>query len=134
MSLVDLYKKQQQDLDGFGALRDKVWADMKERHTFITASYGGAEQLPKDVKAQFSKDVDNYSLEWSTEGGTRYQDVLAQHEKQREAITGVKSEAKPKDQPKAQSDTFSDKQEKLANLIRMQKAIAAKKMQEKPKQ
>lgn len=134
MSLVDLFRKQQLDLDGFGALRDKAWEDLKKRHTAIATSYGGDDNLPKNVREQFNNDIANYTQEWSTEGGTRYQDVVDHHQKQREAVTGIKSEPKPKEQRKVQSDAISDKQDKLANLIRVQKAIAAKKMQEKPKQ
>lgn len=53
------------------------------------------------------------------ESGTRYKDIIAQHQKQRQAVTGNKLEPKLQQPPKANNDNLSDKQGKLANLIKV---------------
>ena len=133
MDLADLFKKQQQDLESFKTIRDNAWKEMKERHDNIIAAFGSIENLTDEYQTRITSDISNYHKEWAVETGTRYKDIIAQHEKQRRAITGNKPEPKPQNKPKADNDNLSDKQAKLANLIKVQKAIAAKKMQNKPR-
>ncbi len=134
MDLADLFKKHHEELKNFATLRDNIWAEMKERHNNLISAFGNFGNLPDYQQNQINREILNYHEEWALETGTRFKDIIAQHEKQRNNITGNKPEPKPqKEQPKAQNDNLSDKQAKLANLIKVQKAIAAKKMQNKPR-
>jgi hypothetical protein len=82
MDLAQLYKKNDQDKENFGALRDKVWSDLKKRHEQIIAAFQSEEALPEYLKKQFQLDIANYTKEWAIPHGNRYKNVEWQYENQ----------------------------------------------------
>ena len=87
MDLMDAYEKQQQDIERFKALRDKVWEKVLADNEKLAAAFGGKEHLNDDALKLYNSRINTFNAEWSMEGGSRYNDLLDQHEKQLKATT-----------------------------------------------
>ncbi|EHQ29799.1 hypothetical protein [Mucilaginibacter paludis] len=132
MDLTELFAKQQQEIEDFKKLRDATWSNLKKEHETLTAAFGGRANMPEEYRKRIDGQVADFSKEWSMQGGTRHNDIVEQHAKQREAITGKKSET-PAQAKQQEKDMISEKQKDLQKIIAMQQAIRIKNEQKKRK-
>ena len=88
MNLMDLYERQQQEIDRFKVLRDQVWQKVLNENEKLVAAFGDKETLNTDAKALYNGRIDAFNVEWSLDNGTRYRDMLNEHKKQIQQITG----------------------------------------------
>jgi len=85
MNLQDLYEKHQKDIDGFNALKDKVWKKIIDKYEGIASSFEN-EVLPKEYTDEMEKEKDDFNHTWSIPNGTKYKNLLIQHNQQLEAV------------------------------------------------
>lgn len=125
MNLTELFAQQQKEIENFKTLRDETWSNLKNEHETLIEAFGGRATMPEEYRKRIDDQIANFSKEWSMEGGLRHNDIIDQHNKQREAITGKKNETLG--QPKQQeTDMISEKQKKLEKIIAQQQAIRKK--------
>ena len=132
MNLAKLYEQQQEDIERFKAVRDKTWTDMQKNHAELSAAFGGKEKLPDEYRKRMDEQIKTYQKEWSMEGGERLDAIKEQHAKQREAITGKKSDT-PEQAKRQEKDMITEKQKELKKIIAMQQAIKKKNEEKKRK-
>lgn len=87
MDLAQLYKNHDQQKENYNNLRDKTWQEMKQRHENLIAAFQSKENLPDGYSQQIDKEVDAFNSEWSIPNGTKYKDMILQHEEQIKAVT-----------------------------------------------
>jgi hypothetical protein len=161
MDLMDFYERQQQDFERFKVLRDKAWQQILVDNENLAAAYGGKENLSPDAAKSYHERINNFNAEWSMDGGSKYKDLLDQHDKQLRQITGnhdkdgrpgkengvprkEKSENTTKERFQNQSESMTDKDQQTDSrnedaereqlrekIARQQAAIKARKMQKK---
>jgi len=100
MGLVQLYEKQDRDLDSFDSLRDKTWSDMKRRQEHLISAFGSKDSLPEFYRKQIDKEIADFVKEWSAPHGERYKGMVLENQKHLKELT-------PKQPPKNQSPNRS---------------------------
>jgi|GEM_PF-6559831 len=140
MNLVDLYKRQDQDLKDFAALRDRKWADMKERHKAYGEAFGGSDNLPPEQKKILEQEVQQFNKEWSAEHGSRYKEMIKQHQQQYKTITqetktqNHMATKKPENGKNPEIKKLEKtRDQKKQEMIKAQKAIVKKTQEQKRK-
>jgi len=158
---MEFYERQQQDIERFKALRDKVWQQILDDNEKLAVTFGGKEHLNTDAKKLYDSRINSFNAEWSMEGGSRYNNLTDQHDKQLKQITGnnksntpqekdlprkEKSENTTKEKFQNQSESMTDKEQQQetnkadeetereqirAKIARQQAAIKARQMQKK---
>lgn len=95
MSMGDFYKGQDNDILTFKELRDKAWAEMKQRHEQIIEAFQGKDNLPQDQKKQIAKEQLTYREDWSIPDGNKFKAMQTKHQRDFRAITrGLLPESK----------------------------------------
>ena len=82
MDLAQLYRKHDKDKEDYNALRDKTWADMKEKHENLIAAFQSKDNLPKEQSKQIDKELDDFRKGWAIPHGSRYKALEALHKDQ----------------------------------------------------
>lgn len=88
MSLMDIYERQQQETERFKAMRDKAWEQVLSDNEKLAEAFGGKDRLSEDARKTYDSRINSFNAEWSMEGGSRYNDLQDQHDKQIRAATG----------------------------------------------
>lgn len=132
MDLTELFAQQQKEMEHFKALRNETWSNLKKEHETLAESFGGRANMPEEYRKRMEDQDANFRKEWSMEDGTRHKDIIEHHAKQREAITGKKSDT-PAQAKQQEKDMISEKQKELEKIIAMQQAIRKKNEERKRK-
>lgn len=109
MDLEKIYEKHDHEKERFNALRDKVWADMKERHNNIIAAFQTKENMPEGYAEKMEKEIEGFQGDWSVPNGKYYRNMILQHEQQIDEITRSFEPANNISQSKDYTSSFIDK-------------------------
>lgn len=136
MDLIDLYKKHQQNIEEFEALRQKVWDSLKEKQNRTIAAFGSRDNLPEDSRKQMDKELKDFHDDWANDTGKKYQDMVEQHKRQisEQTIKHENKDNSKQSQNRNQQENQQTKEQTKQKLISEQKAMFAKmKKQQRPK-
>lgn len=135
MTLTELYERQQNEIEQFKALRDKIWSGLIEEQRHIAEAFGGEEKLPDDMRKRFDDQKATYNHEWAMETGQRFQEMRHLHEQQRENMTGIPVSAPhlSGSSNNASPDPLTDKQTEMQKIIAQQQAIRKRQQENKRK-
>ena len=88
MNLADLYEQHQKNIEKFEALRDKAWEKVLSDNERLVAAFGSRENMSEDALKTHNNRIATFNAEWSMQGGSRFNDLQDQHERQLNAATG----------------------------------------------
>lgn len=82
MDLAQLYRKHDKDKEDYNALRDKIWADMKQKHEHLIAAFQSKDNLPKEHSKQIEMELNDFRKSWAIPHGSHYKALDASHKNQ----------------------------------------------------
>ncbi|MBE9602649.1 hypothetical protein [Pedobacter sp. MC2016-24] len=82
MDLAQIYRRHDKDKEDFNALRDKTWADMKQKHENLIAAFQSKDNLPKEHSKQIDMELDEFRKIWAIPHGSHYKALDALHRDQ----------------------------------------------------
>jgi len=131
MDLADLYRKQEEDKRSFEATRQKVWDRLKESHAQLIAAFGTIDNLPDDMRGKIDRELEDFTYEWASDTGVKYQAMIDQHQRQFEETASISNEQRPKNSAMPTSNNNlsgdgTDREKTKQKLIAEQKAMLAK--------
>lgn len=100
---MDLYKKHDQEKENYNVLRDKTWADMKQRHNNLISAFQSKENLPEGYAESMDKEIEQFNKDWSMPDGRHYKNMILQQEQQLDTVTRFLEPANDLTEPNEQS-------------------------------
>jgi hypothetical protein len=122
MNLQDLYEKHQKDIDGYTALKDKVWQKIIDKYEGIALSFEN-EVLPKEYAEEMAKEKDDFNNIWSIPNGTKYKNIILQHEQQLDAVNDFIQPTKGQDKTIINDNVVDAKQRSFMDKLASSKVL-----------
>lgn len=87
MNLQDLYEKHYKDIENFKSLKSKVWDRLIADQEAMIEGLGSVENMHSEYPEAMKQAKDGFKQEWDIPNGTRYKNMVLQHEEKIKAIT-----------------------------------------------